>query len=94
MTNLATVVRATQASARALEAMARHARMAASACAVLEHNHRMVAEGRLSPSVAEIGNRIARANKAQASLNHSRAQQRYRNAQKLLALNPLPGDNA
>jgi hypothetical protein len=27
-----------------------------------------------------------------ASLNFYRAQQRYRNAQKLLRLNPLPGD--
>jgi len=29
----------------------------------------------------------------QASFNFSKAQQRYRNAQKTLAMNPLPGDD-
>jgi hypothetical protein len=71
MSSLSTIVRATQASARAIESMNRWAFLMA------DYKRQGL---RGSP---EYGH---------ASLNFYRAQQRYRNAQKLLRLNPLPGD--
>jgi hypothetical protein len=72
MSSLSTIVRATQASARAVSSMSRWR-------FVMNDCERTGMRG--TPAYQ------------QASLNFYRAQQRYRNAQKLLRLNPLPGDN-
>ena len=89
MSDLAAIVRATRASANALAAMARHARDAADASAVIAHNHRQVAAGRIRPSTADIGNAIALQRKATAMAAWKRASNKFDRAQITLARNPL-----
>lgn len=68
---LATIVRATQVSARATDAMSRWSFVMTD----------LARKGKLHTP-----------QHAQASVNYCRAASRYRNAQKVLRLNPLPGD--
>ena len=66
MANLVAIVRATRASANALDSMSHFAREASDCSAVIACNYARVAAGQLSREVAEIGNRIARARKDSA----------------------------
>lgn len=90
----AAVILAMRDSARALQALARASREAANASHVLACNARLVAEGRLTPAAAAIGDHIAHANKAKAVAAVMRAQKRYARAQEILASHrPLTPDD-
>jgi hypothetical protein len=89
MTNLPAIVRATRASANALDAMARHARAAADAAAVIESNNRMVAFGVITPTAAAIGNRVAVDAKNRATMQWHKARGRYERANLKLKRNPI-----
>jgi hypothetical protein len=89
MTHLPTIIRATRRSANALDSMSHFARIASDAAAVIARNHARVANGFLKQEVAEIGNRIARAQYDHAMRAHKRACGTFKRAQEILARNPL-----
>ena len=89
MANLVAIVRATRASANALDSMAHFAREASDASAVIARNWARVAAGELTQDVADIGNRIASARKDSAMKAYKRACRTYERAQIVLANNPL-----
>jgi hypothetical protein len=89
MANLVAIVRATRASANALDSMSHFARDASDCSAVIARNLARVAAGQLTMSVADIGNRIAQARKDSAMRAYNRACRTYERAQIILANNPL-----
>ena len=89
MANLPVIVRATRASAAALDAMARHARAAAEASRIIESNTRMAYFGAITESAAAMGNRVAMDHKNRATMQWHKARGRYERANLKLARNPL-----
>jgi hypothetical protein len=89
MTDLVAIVRATRASANALDSMAHFAREASDCSDVIARNWSRVAAGHISQDVADIGNRIASARKDAAMKAYKRACRTYERAQDTLARNPL-----
>jgi hypothetical protein len=93
MANLIAIVRATRASANALDSMSHYASEASDCSAVIARNLARVAAGHLTMSVADIGNRIAQQRKDSAVKAYNRAVRTFERAQRVLADNPLPGDS-
>jgi len=89
MTDLVAIIRATRRSANALDSMSHFARIASDAAAVIARNYSRVDAGLLKPEVAEIGNRIARAQYDHAMKAHKRACGTFARAQDILERNPL-----
>jgi hypothetical protein len=89
MSDLAAIIKATRASANALESMARFARDIAHNDRTIAWHALMVSRGLMSAEHAQWGDSICIADKNRAMRGQAKARGRYERAQLILARNPI-----